>query len=775
MRKIFAVIILLSGVGMLRAQNIIGTVTDKASGRPLEYASVSITAVDPPLGATTDSLGRFSIDGVPVGRYDVRASYVGYETVIIREVPVSAARETALDVRLSEQSQELAGVEVRPQVNKSRPLNAMAVGSARMFSVEEASRYAGGFDDPARLATAFAGVTSGIQSNGIAVRGNAPRFLQWRLEDVEIPNPNHFAETATFGGGGLTAVSSRLLGNSDFLTGAFPAEYGNALSGVFDINLRTGNSRKRESSFGFGAIGIDFASEGPLYAGSDASYIFNYRYSALALLTALAPKVLPEQAALVRYQDLSFKMNFPTRLGVFSLWGIGLADYSGQKAKTDSSQWTYANDRDEIGIDQLMAAAGISHRLRISAGSFLKTSLAASFSGLDQSVDRLDGSLSLRPYSRIGNSNANLVLSSALTAKFSSRHTNKTGLRITGLGYKLRMQNSAGMQEPPATVVDESGWSALIAAYSQSAVELSGSVTLNLGLHAQLFTLNDRYALEPRAGLRWRFAPDRAVGLSYGLHSRLEMLHYYFIRSADGRQHNRKLDFTRAHHWVLSYDRSISPDYHLRIEPYLQQLYGIPVVAGSAFSFVNLQDEWFITEPLESTGRGRNAGIDITLEKYMSRGYYMMLTASLFDSQYKAAGLWHSTRHNRNYVLNFLAGREWMLGRSRRNVLNAGVRLTFEGGERYTPVDLLATQAASEVVYREQEAFTLRYSPVFISHLSLSYKMNRRKLTHEIALKVINANMYREPLGHQYNLRTGRADLLRDPTIVPNISYAIEF
>ncbi|MDR2498302.1 MAG: TonB-dependent receptor [Tannerellaceae bacterium] len=783
MRRIFAAIILalLLSFGALHAQTIRGTVTDKASGRPLEYATVSIRATNPPLGATTDSLGRFSISNIPVGRYDIQASFVGYESVIIKEVLLSVAKETALEVQLQERSQELGGVEVRPQVDKARPLNSMALSSARMFSVEEASRYAGGFDDPARLATAFAGVTSGLQSNGIVVRGNAPRFLQWRLEDVEIPNPNHFAETASFGGGGVTAVSSLLLGNSDFFTGAFPAEYSNALSGVFDINLRNGNNRKRESAFQLGAIGIDFASEGPIGKGGEASYIFNYRYSTLAFMSAIAPKVLPEQASLIKYQDLSFKMNFPTRIGTFSLWGIWLDDYSGQKAKLDSAQWTYMNDKEQTSVDQFMGAFGISHRIRTSSRSFLKTSLATTISGLDFAADRLNPHLSLEPQSHIVNTNQNFVFASSLNTKFSARHTNKTGIRLTGLSYNLRLQNSVPEQSGAAgealtTIVDESGFSALLSAYSQSALELTSALTLNLGLSAQLFSLNSRYAIEPRAGLRWRFAADHSAGLSYGLHSRLEMLHYYFIRSAAGELQNRKLDFTRAHHLVLSYDWNISPDYHLRIEPYVQHLYSVPVIAGTSFSSINLQNEWFITQPLENSGRGRNLGIDFTFEKYMSRGYYAMLTASLFDSRYSGGdGIWRNTRYNRNYVLNLLAGREWLLGKRRRNILNAGIRLTYEGGDRHTPINLPASQAATEPVYLESQAFSQSYAPIFLSHISISYKINRTKLAHEIALKILNASMYKEYQGDQYNFRTQQVDAMRDPVIVPNISYKIEF
>lgn len=321
------------------SQKVRGVVTDRLAETPIPYATVLILNTDPVLGATTDSMGRFSIAGVPIGRYDLKASFVGYDPVILKEVVVNTAKETVVTIRMSENSIQLQEVVVRPDVNKTENINSMALVGGRLLSIEEASRFAGGMDDPARLASSFAGVTSTLGNNGIVVRGNAPKFLQWKMEDVEIPNPNHFADVTSFGGGGFTSLSSQVLGNSDFFTGAFPADYSNALSGVFDMNMRTGNSLSRENTIQIGTLGLDFASEGPFKKGYDGSYIINYRYSTLALLSSL----MPEDAGGIRYQDLSFKISLPTKkCGVFSLWGTGLLDRSGTDVEEDVDKWEFA-------------------------------------------------------------------------------------------------------------------------------------------------------------------------------------------------------------------------------------------------------------------------------------------------------------------------------------------------------------------------------------------------------------------------------------------------
>ena len=362
------------------SQTIRGTVTDRNSGQPVAYATVVVVDLQPTFGTTTDSLGRFSLNRVPVGRHDVEVNCLGYEPTRLREILVGSSKEVVLQVRLQEALVAVEEVVVRPAVNKTEPLNSMALAGGRMLSVEEASRYAGSMDDPARLVSSFAGVASTVGNNGIVVRGNAPKFLQWRMEGVEIPNPNHFAEVTSFGGGGLTALSSQVLGNSDFYTGAFPAEYGNALSGVFDMYLRNGNNSRHEHTFQLGILGIDAASEGPFSKNYDGSYLFNYRYSTLSLLTPL----LPADAEGTNYQDLSFKLSFPSRrAGTFSLWGVGLIDRSGTVAETDPAKWAYDQDLENQDVKQYMGAAGLNHKVRIGRAASLHTSLAATVSGLD--------------------------------------------------------------------------------------------------------------------------------------------------------------------------------------------------------------------------------------------------------------------------------------------------------------------------------------------------------------------------------------------------------
>ena len=440
-RKIFYPLLLIMSINIVSAQSrqvVTGVVTDKITSLPIQFANVSILNSQPFIGAFTDSLGVFILPIVPTGRYDIEVSFIGYHKRVIREVLVVSGKQTQLDIDLEESLTQLDEVVIRPTLNKQKSLNPFATVSARMLSVEEASRYAGGFDDPARLASAFAGVASNNSNNGIVVRGNAPRYLQWRMEGVEIPSPNHFNDLRSFGGGTLTALSTQMLANSDFLTGAFPAEYTNALSGVFDMNLRKGNTEKTERTIQLGLIGLESSQEGPFKKGGKSSYVFNYRYSTLGLLGP----VLPDGASTIKYQDLSFKLNFLTKkAGVFSVWGLGLLDIAQNNPKKDSTDRKYYDDSQEDRIRMRTGAFGINHKIFLRNNAYLQTVLSATANETDWKTKALNQSEQLVPFSNISNTNWEYALSSYINKKFGSRHTNRTGMRVRFLNPASPIKN----------------------------------------------------------------------------------------------------------------------------------------------------------------------------------------------------------------------------------------------------------------------------------------------------------------------------------------------
>lgn len=608
-------------------QTLRGVVNDRASGHPIPYATIQLTDI-PGLGMMCDSLGRFALPKVPVGRHSVQASFIGYESATVREILVTSAKEVYLEIALQESVNELSEVVVRAH-NRNEAMNKMAVAGARMLSVEEASRYAGGFDDPARLVASFAGVTPSVSNNGISIHGNAPHLLQWRLEDVEIPNPNHFADIATLGGGILSSLSAQVLGNSDFFTGAFPAEYGNAVSGVFDMKLRNGNNQRNENTFQVGIMGIDFASEGPLSKKHKASYIFNYRYSTTGLLNV-------DLGGKMDYQDLNFKLNFPTRhAGTFAVWGTALLDKYKSSLEKNPDKWDYLEDAGQGRSTQYMAAGGVTHRYFFNENTLLKTTLAGTYSDQEAIQTTYDREFNPSPNIDQNSRSTNLILTSSLNRKVNNRFTNKTGLTFTQMFYNMNLELAPFIDQPLETISKGDGNTSLISAYNSSAWGINDKLSLNFGLHGQLLTLNNRWTLEPRASLKWQTNTRTSFALAYGMYSRMEKMDVYFVKtqSTGDRSVNKNLDFTKAHHLMLSFAYKVSENTSLKVEPYIQFLYDVPVMRDSSFSVLN-RDEFFVENALVNKGRGRNFGVDFTWERALNKGLYYMITASLFDSRY---------------------------------------------------------------------------------------------------------------------------------------------
>lgn len=757
-------------------QTIRGMVTDQASGMPLPFVSVILLDL-PQRGVTTNDNGEFAIDNVPVGRHDLRATFVGYEPAVFREVMLTSAKEVYLEIGLKESVYALDEVVVTPRVNKESALNNMALTGSHLLIVEEASRFAGGMDDPARLVSSFAGVASGVASNGISIHGNAPSLLQWRLEDVEIPNPNHFADVASLGGGVLSSLNSNVLGNSDFYTSAFPAEYNNAVSGVFDMKLRNGNSRKFQHTLQAGILGLDVASEGPLSRSNNASYIFNYRYSTTGLMNRIGSS--GETGQVLDYQDLNFKLNLPTRnAGVFSLWGTALIDEVIPEIESPE-KWDYTDDAKDSRMKQTSAAAGLSHRYFFKNNGLLKTTLATTYSKTNAWESMYDFDMHPSPYLDFKSRYTNLVLTSSFNKKYNSRHTNKTGFTVTHMLYDMDFDLAPFYTQTLERISEGKGETGLISAYSSSLFNFNDRLSVTLGINGQWLILNDRWTVEPRTAIKWQSSPKSSFGLAYGLHSRMEKMDVYFVKTAatGDKWVNKGLDFTKTHHFSLSYNYKIAEDMNLRIEPYFQYLYDVPVIADSSYSILN-RSTFYVKDALVNRGNGRNWGLDITFEKYMTKGLYYMATASLFDSKYRGGdGVWHDTKFNRRYILNGLIGKEWMIGRSKQNILGVNLKLTLQGGDRYSPVDKQETLADPDkkTQYDETKAYSEQLSPIFLANYTVSYRMNRNKVSHEFAVKGLNATGYKEYTGHEYNLKTGVIEPRRLKNSIFNIVYRLDF
>jgi hypothetical protein len=760
------------------SQTVKGNVFDIQTKETLIGATVIILGSEPLMGTSTDIDGNFNLSRVPLGRHSIRVNYIGYEPVIIPEVLVTSGREAVVNIGLRRSISELDEVTVTPEIMKNKPLNSMATVGSRSFSVEETRRYAGGLDDPARLVSAYAGVTVGnIQDNAIIVRGNSPKGISWRVEGVEIPAPHHLAGGNVAGGGLVTLFSSQMLANSDFHTSAFPAEYGNALAGVFDMNLRTGNSQKHERTFQAGTMGLDVASEGPMPFGNNASYLFNYRYSTLGLLTDV--NVIPSDQQ-IRYQDLSFKFNLPTKkAGTFSLWGIGGIDKALQPLETDPDVWE--NDWDRVTFDWgiQMGAVGLTHRMLTGRRTYINTTLAATGIRNRMETERQDDDLVPHADLVAIDNSGKLSFGSYISHTFSPRFSTQTGITLKRLQYNLDINST--IDSDPSTyrnVVLDEGYSYATEFYTQLSYNLSQNLVVNTGVNGGYFDLNNSLSIDPRVAFSLDLNNGHSLSIGYGKHSQMEDLKIYMVRSEENGNisfPNKDLGLSKAHHFVLAYDWQINNNLRFKLEPYVQFLYDAPGIADSSYSMINYKQDWAFGDALENNSTGRNIGVDVTFERFLNKGYYFLITGSVFSSRYKADdGIWRNTRYNKNFVANALVGREFAF-RDNQRILGVNTRFNVVGGERVSPVLTEKSMERELVFFDEVQAFKNQLPSTIYADLSVTYRVNRSRHSSIWALQVKNLLGAATAEGYNYNYKTQSVTLDKSVVVIPSISYTIEF
>lgn len=767
-----------AGVTQNFTQTLKGTVLDKAVKTPLIGATVVLLGTDPVVGAMTDADGRFRLPAVPVGKHTLRITYLGYKEIVVPNVTVNSGKETELTLELEEDLLVAQEVVIRARVEKQKPLNELSTVSTRTFSVEETQRFAAAVNDPARMASAYAGVAVGDDGNNvIVIRGNAPNGLLWRMEGVDIPNPNHFSAVGT-SGGGISILSAQLLSNSDFLTGAFAAEYGNALSGVFDLKLRKGNSEKREYTLQAGVLGFDAAAEGPFkLGGQTGSYLVNYRYSTLSIIGKLGVNI---GDAVTNFQDLSFNIWMPAgKLGQFTLFGMGGLSNQDFQGKPDSLLWQENGD-EQYGwnFKANTGVAGLTHSLVLNDNTYLKTVVAFSGTQNGNQTDEYQKDYSLRRLFDGNYRQTKTTISSTVTHKFNARHLLRAGAYVNLLNYRFGQKEWDDDAERLVEQLNNTGSATSLDAFAQWQYRATERLTLNAGAHGIYFFLNNTYSIEPRAAVKYAFSEGQSLSLGYGLHGQMQPLGVYFIKNEVNELPNRELGFTKAHHLVLSYDQSLPGNWHVKPELYYQSLFNVPISRDEqdAFSMLNVPDG-FVGEMLTNRGKGRNYGVELTLEKFLSNGFYFLLSGSLFQSEYQGSdGVWRGTRFNTNYVSSLVSGKEWNWNRRHKNrTFGVNLKLTWMGGHRDTPIDLASSIAQDKTVYFEDRAFEEQMPYYLRLDTGVRLKRNYKHLTTTLALDIQNTTNRENIFGRYYDKKSKTIKYWYQAPLIPILSYRVEF
>jgi len=776
MKKTFILILTLFICNILLAQiptqTIRGRVVDSESQYPLVGVKLEVKLTDASsIRALTDTEGNFEFSKIPVGKYQVVAIYAMYENKTVT-AELSSGKELILTIALTERISGKEEVSIIGR-KKGEVLNDMAMISAQQFSVSETNRYPGSRMDPARMASNFAGVQGSDDSrNDIVIRGNSPLGVVWKMEGIDLPNPSHFAISGSTGGP-VSIINNKFLGNSDFFMSAFPAEYGNSTSGVFDLKVRNGNNKQHEFTGQFGFLGTEMMAEGPLNKKNNSSYLIMGRYSTLSIFQKLGVQIGTD--AVPVYGDGAFKFNWRLKnggnLALFGLGGASNIAIEISKQKEYTKEFYGEGDRDQY-FGTSMGLVGVNYKKTISEKTYFTSTIAVSHESQHANHNYL-----VRHLDTLANGNVQIAVDTmyklmaytfsftkysgffSLNHKISKQHVIKAGINLDLISQH---QIDSGLVNIAVPNVFQNRWDyngacVLVQPFVQWKWRISDKMDFTAGLHAQYFSLSNSISpAEPRVGWKYKMNGNQSIFAGGGMHSQIQPLYTYTFNkygtAANPIYHNKNMGFMRSVHSGIGYEKFFKQGFSVRSEAYYQYLYNVPVtVAPSSFSMINMGSAFsrVFADSLQNTGTGFNYGLELTVQKYFDKSFFFLFSGTLYNSQYKGSdGILRNTSYNGHYVANLLAGKEFKLGA--KNTIGIGMKVTRAGGKRYGLVDLVKTNQNYDLSYLDSSFNEFKFKDYFRLDLKISWRMNADKMTHEIGLDLVNLLNTRNILGLTY-------------------------
>ncbi len=796
MRNIYTLVFIVCWCfgGQIYAQNITikqqvirGYVVDRTTENGIKGAFVELLNHSPRITAISDENGAFDLEGVPVGRQRIRVEYQGYYETIQEELVVSG-KQTVVTILMDEEAESFITVEAnrstikdkgRFRNEKMETIDEMNPISARAFNVEEVSKYVGGFNDPARMITNFPGMFNIDDSqNFIVSRGNSPYGMQWMIEGVPVENPHHFATMGNTGGI-FPLINTNLLDNSDFVNGALAAQYANVYSGVFDVNLRKGNNTQHEFQLQLSSFGFDVMAEGPFKKGG-ASYVVGARTGIFDLIQLAGIDIGTNAAP--HYYDLNFKVEIPTKkMGKFSFFGIGgLSDVALLNEGIDTSD-IFSEQGVDLYINANFGLLGVKHQKFLDKQTYIKTTLSYLLEDYRSQRDTIYPD-SIVPYFSVKNFRQRIGLSSVLNKKITPKFTFRTGIHAY-LHFISIWDRWLQRDETHSRANDIQ---LLASGFFQARYKFSPRFVITLGVQGMYWTLNkNSWAIEPRVALNWYIAARHKLSLGYGWHSKIQSftMSFFVQKQSDGSydESNRELGATRSHHLVLSYDAYLAKYWGLRANIYALYNTNIPVLkTPSSISLANHGAFSLYPELVgwESTGEGFGYGAELSIEKFFSQGYYGVLSGAYQRALYKGSDeIWRSSAFDVQYIANIVVGKEFKIGKKKRNVLYTDVRFNVHGGLPYTPIDLEASRAAGEEVLLMDQAYSERLGIYKRLDLRLGARFNHRKkrISHHVYIEILNVANFKNDLQVKYNPSTEMIERAKQFGFLPNLYYQLRF
>lgn len=770
-------------VAAVKLQTLRGEVVDRSTGKSISNVVVELLNYAPRVAAITDEKGTFELRNVPVGYQRIRVNGSGYYDLVHSELVISG-KQSVIKIKMEEEFKMKKEEVVERKRNQFRntkmmTIDEMNVVSARPFNIEETNRYITGFGGPARAVTNYPGLmnTDDAQSY-IVSRGNSPYGIQWMVEGVPIENPHHFA---TMGNTGsiFPLLNNNLLNSSDFINGAFAAQYSNVYAGMFDIKMRQGNNERHEFSALLSAYGAEFIAEGP-FKKKGGSFAVAARAGIFDLLQNIGINLGTN--AVPRYYDLNFKIDLPTKnAGHFSVFGIGGISRAAILDNGVPGDDAFVNQGTDFYVKADLGLLGAKHLKFFQNDISLETTLSYLIEDYHIDGDTVVQDTSL-PYFTMHNFRQRLGLSSTINKKFNA----KFFLRAGGYAYGHFIQSEGSWIRRNALYSLADEFQLQVGGFVQARYLFSKSFSMVLGLQGMFWSLNkDAWAIEPRLALDWKIGKRHRLSFGYGWHSKIPSFAMTFLvkKQGDGtyENNNRALGLNRSHQVVLSYDAYLASYWGIKANAYFMYNTDLAVQKhSSSFSLANYGN--FAVYPdstnLESKGRGVNYGVEVSIEKFFSRGFYGLLSAAYQRAFYHGSDqIWRSSAFDAQYVSSLVMGKEFRIGKKKQNVVYGDFRFHLHGGLPYTPIDLEASKQAGREVLMEDQAYSKRLGVYKRIDVRIGARFNHRKkrISHHIYVVIQNVAQFRNDFEVKYNPVNQQIVTTKQFGFVPNLFYQIHF
>jgi hypothetical protein len=739
-------------------QTIRGRVLDAVTNAPIPSASVILSTKNDGIVSNTEGVFRF--EKIAVGRYDLTARCVGFQSITVQNIVVESGKETIVELKMTASTTLLDSFEVR-----STTADIAKIGLAQSVNMETLQRIPANFSDVARMLTTVAGVASESDAaNHISVRGLSPNALQWYLEGAEIVNPNHLSNAATSSdratqnGGGVSIFSTQVLERADFYKGSTPTDFGNALGGAIDVHFRKGNDEHQETTLGVGLIGLDVATEGVFSKKSKASYLINYRYSTVGLLSKLGVPLGDEASA---FQDISFKLNFPTqKLGEFAIFGMGgiSENIFIHKKRAD---WLTQKDSQDITFKNKMGAVGVSHSVRLNTHTKWET--VAALSALESSRNSVGLSALELPLAVIDFSN----IQRKIFVKSQINHQLKGGVLSAGLVIKNEFIDKRDSYRTKSFIGVEGlskGEGMIYMPFVDFAGKMGSKWAYSVGLRTNYFSFTKKTSVEPTAMLQFDMSKTQSLKLTYSRQSQLLSPEQYFRTNSAKQYFYGDEDFIKSDNLNLTYSFQFANKIQLTATAFGQKYINIFVVDPQ----FPPRDYWSILDGFGGNGNyggmagsAQSIGIEANVSQNNQNGWFWQVNATLFDATFKEPFRTRSMAYNSKYIFNGYIGKEWALGSRKNRFFGVGSRTILRGGNQPLNSPYNGTQR--------------QVADYFRSDLNVYLKKNHKKWSSVVQLDIQNVTNRLNEQYYYYDTFLQKQTPQYQLGLLPNLSYRITF